>query len=187
MHFLEFIIDYRYVYVHGKRIRNGKKHHVTKALNILKILSNLTDRLTFLQIYGEVLRPKLDHGSQLYYSEKPNILNPLNSIHHFAISLSTEAFRSSLVQSLYVDAWEIFLQDRRSLEHFIRLHRLSESPASKAACVLHIQRHNFNNNRIPILFHIRIEQPKDKLIYRSLIIFNTPPTINHHGNIPLHL
>ena len=138
------------------------------------------DRLNLLRIYRAIIRPKLDYGCQVYSSAKLNILDPLNSIHHSALRFCTGAFRSSLVQSLYVDAGEMSLQDHRSqlsLQLYTRLHRLQDSPAFKAGCAPNIQRQHYDNNIVLIPFHIRIELLKEKL---KLPEFNIIPHSTHN-------
>ena len=57
---------------------------------------------------------------------------------------------------------------------------MPDSPAFKTACTPNIQRQHYNNNKVPIPFHIRIERLKEKLKLPELNIIphsthNEPP------------
>jgi len=104
-------------------------------LNLLKTLSRKTwggDRTTMLRLYRAYIRPKLDYGCTVYGSARVNILAMLDPVHNLAIRLSTRAFRSSPVQSLYAESGEPPLHTRRqqlSLQYYVRTKQLPQSPA----------------------------------------------------------
>ena len=130
--FLGLIWDKRLTWV--KHIKHIKKN-CTKRLDLLKIIANRdwgADKVTMMRIYRSVIRSKLDYGCQAYASAKPNILRMLDAVHHAGIRLSLGAFRSSPVQSMYVESSEPSLSSRRDivgLQHYARLLRLPTSPA----------------------------------------------------------
>ncbi|XP_023235538.1 uncharacterized protein LOC111634934 [Centruroides sculpturatus] len=66
-----------------------------------------------LRIYRALVRSKLDYGCIVYGSARESTLRMLDPIHHQALRLCTGAFRTSPVQSLYVDAYEPPLSLRR--------------------------------------------------------------------------
>ena len=105
---------------------------------MLKIIANRdwgADKVTMVRIYRSVIRSKLDYGCQAYAYAKPNILRMLDAVYHAGIRLSLGAFRSSPVQSMYVEASEPSLgsrQDIVGLQHYARLLRLLTSPAGSA-------------------------------------------------------
>ena len=80
-----------------------------KALNLLKVLSHTdwgADRTILLQLYRSLIRSKLDYGSIVYGSARPSYISSLDTVHHQGLRLALGAFRTSPVQSLYVEAEE---------------------------------------------------------------------------------
>ncbi|XP_023230422.1 uncharacterized protein LOC111630543 [Centruroides sculpturatus] len=76
-----------------------------------------------LRIYRALVCSKLDYGCIVYGSARKSTLRMLDPIHHQALRLCTGAFRTSPVQSLYVDAYEPPLSLRReqlSLFYYIK-------------------------------------------------------------------
>ncbi|KFM75393.1 RNA-directed DNA polymerase from mobile element jockey, partial [Stegodyphus mimosarum] len=87
-----------------------------KRLNLLKVLANTSwgaDRASLLRIYRALIGSKLDYGSVVYGSARPSMLLKLDPVHHQALRICSGAFRTSPVQSLYVDCHEPSLQLRR--------------------------------------------------------------------------
>ncbi|GFW33139.1 putative rna-directed dna polymerase from mobile element jockey-like protein [Trichonephila clavipes] len=73
-----------------------------KALNILKVLANTywgADRTSLLHLYRALIRSKLDYGSVVYSSACKSLLKVLDPVHHQALRLCLEAFRTSPVES----------------------------------------------------------------------------------------
>ncbi|GFT43274.1 putative RNA-directed DNA polymerase from transposon X-element [Trichonephila clavipes] len=88
----------------------------TKALNILKVLANTrwgADRTSLLRLYRALIRSKLDYVSVVYSSACKSLLKILYPVHHQALRLCLEAFRTSPVESLYSEAYEPPLDLRR--------------------------------------------------------------------------
>lgn len=86
----------------------------TQSLNILKILSHQsygTDKACLLRIFNSLIRSKIDYGSIVYQSATKSALKMLNAVHHLGLRLCTGAYRTSPVESLYVES------DMWSLEH----------------------------------------------------------------------
>ena len=109
------------------------KVNCTQRLDILKVLSHTTwgaDRTILLRLYRSIIRSKLDYGSMIYSSAKPNILSTLDPVHNAAIRLCTGAYRSSPVISLYADAGEPPLNHRRQqllLQFYARSQQMTSS------------------------------------------------------------
>jgi ribonuclease HI len=105
-----------------------------RSLNILRVLSNTSwgaDRTCLMQIYKSLIRSKLDYGSVVYGSARKSTLKRLNAIHHSALRLCCGAFRTSPVESLYVDCGETPLNNRReilSLQYYFRILSHSNHP-----------------------------------------------------------
>ena len=90
------------------------KARCRKSLNILKVISRTewgTDQTTLL--YRSLVRSKLDYGCIVYGSASKTALDKLDPVHNQGIRLSLGAFRSSPVESLYVEAHEPPLKIRR--------------------------------------------------------------------------
>ena len=87
-----------------------------KALNILKVVSSTdwgADKTILLNLYRSLVRSKLDYGSIVYGSARKSYLKILDTVHHQGLRLALGAFRTSPVESLYVEANEPSLYNRR--------------------------------------------------------------------------
>ncbi|XP_067121864.1 uncharacterized protein [Centruroides vittatus] len=121
--FLGVVFDQKLTFL--SHLRNLKSRCL-KSLNLLKVLccsSWGADKCLMLRIYRALVRSKLDYGSVVYGSTRESTLRMLDPIHHQALRLCTGAFRTSPVQSLYVDAYEPPLSLRReqlSLFYYIK-------------------------------------------------------------------
>ena len=91
-----------------------KKCH--KAMNIIKVLSYSnwgSDTKTLLSLFRALVRSKLDYGSIVYRTAKKEKLECLNVLHRQGLRLCLGAFKSSPIESLYVEANEPPLEIRR--------------------------------------------------------------------------
>ena len=110
------------------------KKKALKALNILKCIGNTewgADRKVMLRLYRSLIRSKLDYGCIVYGSARKSYLQMLYPIHNQGLRLCLGAFRTSPVESVYVDAHEPSLGARRA--------KLSLQYATKIK-LLHIMR-----------------------------------------------
>ena len=111
------------------------KARCQKSLNILKVLSRTewgADRTTLLKLYRSLVRSKLDYGCIVYGSASKTALAKLDPVHNQGLRLSLGAFRSSPVESLYVEAHEPPLEIRRdklALQYVLKLKANPENPA----------------------------------------------------------
>ena len=111
------------------------KARCQKSLNILKVLSRTewgADRITLLKSYRSLVRSKLDYGCLVYGSASKTALAKLDPVHNQGLRLSLGAFRSSPVESLYVEAHEPPLEIRReklALQYTIKLKANPGNPA----------------------------------------------------------
>ena len=105
-----------------------------KALNLLKVVSRFdwgADSIVLLRLYRAFVRSKLDYGSIVYGSSRKSYIEMLDTVHHQGIRLSLGAFRTSPVESLYVEANEESLYRRRerlSLQYSIKLSSTPNNP-----------------------------------------------------------
>ncbi len=106
-----------------------------KALNLLRFVANNdwgADRKVLHRLYIAHVRSKIDYGCTVYGSACKSALRTLDPIHHQGLRLCLGAFRTSNAQSLYTEANEPSLHDRRqklSLQYAIKLHSNQANPA----------------------------------------------------------
>ena len=121
--FLGLIFDQKLTWI--PHIINLKARAI-RALNILKIIvknNTKTETKLLLNIYRALVRSKLDYGCQIYGTASPSAVKMLDTVHHQALRLCTGAFRTSPVESIYVEAGEPSLKDRRmslQLQYYVR-------------------------------------------------------------------
>ena len=65
-------------------------------------------------LYRALIRSKLDYGCSVYGSARPSYIKRLDTVHNQGLRLCLGAFRTSPVQSLYVEANESPLDMRRT-------------------------------------------------------------------------
>ena len=117
------------------------KARCLKALDVLKVLAATewgADSTILLQLYRALVRAKLDYGSIVYGSARKSYIKLLDPVHHQGLRLSLGVFRTSPIQSLYVEAREPSLENRRlkqSLQYTVKLKPNPLNPAH--ACVFH--------------------------------------------------
>ena len=93
------------------------KSRCTKSLDLIKVLSNTiwgVDRKILLRLYRALIPSKLDYGCIVYGSARPSYIKRLDTVHNQGLRLFLGAFRTSPVQSLYVEAIEPPLDMRRT-------------------------------------------------------------------------
>ena len=82
-----------------------------------------------------MIRSKLDYGCIVYGSARPSYIKRLDTVHNQGLRLCLGAFRTSPVQSLYVEANEPPLDMRRThlyLQYGIKLMSNEVNPAYSA-------------------------------------------------------
>ncbi|GFV99622.1 putative RNA-directed DNA polymerase from transposon X-element [Trichonephila clavipes] len=86
-----------------------------KSLNLLKVLSNTSweaDRTSLLRVYQAIVLSRIDYGCVVYGSACNSILKKLEPVHNMALRICSGAFRTSPVQSLYVNCNQLPLDLR---------------------------------------------------------------------------
>ena len=86
---------------------NDLSNRVKKSLNILKVVSHFNwgaDRTTLLKLYTSLCLSKLDYACQIYGSACRTLLEKLDVVHNMGLRICTGAYRTSPVDSLYVDS-----------------------------------------------------------------------------------
>ena len=109
-----------------------------EATNILRVVAHTKwggDRDTLLMLYRAIVRSKLDYGCIVYGSASSSNLKKLNSIHNTGLRLALGAFCTSPVWSLYAEANEAPLEERRlklSMHYFLKIRANPDNPAYSA-------------------------------------------------------
>jgi hypothetical protein len=146
-HFLGLLLDAE---LNWKEHVGELRKKCLQTLNILKVLSNTTwdaDRQSLLRIYRALVRSKLDYASFIYSSASDATLRRLDTVHHSGLRIALGAFRTSPVLSLYAEAGEPSLADRRNYlmgSYVIKMKALSHHPSHKVLLDTRFDRH-FNN------------------------------------------
>ena len=146
---------------------NYLKKRCTKAMNLLKILSNMdwgADQSTLLQLYRSLIRSKLDYGCMVYGSAAKTVLKQLDSIHNQALRLCLGAFRSSPIESLNVEANEpplSFRRDRIAMKYGLKLKANSENPAHNFVYPTNYQYRTTLERRATPAFRVRFQRLLD--------------------------
>ena len=110
------------------------KTRCLKALNIKCVSSTKWggDQKTLLNLYRALVRSKLNYGSIIYGSARKTYLKILDTVHHQGLRLALGAFCTSPIPSLYVEADEPSLSERRvklSLQYITKLKSNPTNPA----------------------------------------------------------
>lgn len=159
--FLGLIFDRKLTFLpHVKDL----KRKCLKASNVLKILSHRSwgaDRKTLHRIYTSTVRARLDYACFVYGSARPSVLKALDTVHHLGLRLVLGAFRTTPVQSLYVQSNEWSLERRRfylGASYGLRIKGYPQHPALPCVEGTRSERLFINKpNAIPV-YSIRLQQ-----------------------------
>ena len=95
---------------------NMLANKVRHSLNILKVVSHFdwgADRTTLLRLYKSLCLSKIDYACQIYSSACKSHLEKLDVVHNLALRICTGAYRTSPVESLYIESGIPPLEIRR--------------------------------------------------------------------------
>ncbi|GBL94579.1 putative RNA-directed DNA polymerase from transposon X-element [Araneus ventricosus] len=151
--FLGIIFDRKLTFL--SHIRYLRKR-CERLLNILKVLSNTSwgaDRTSLLRIYESVILSRIDYGCVVYGSACASNLKKIDPLHHSALRICSGAFRTSPIDSLYVECFQMPLSLRRqklSINYYFKVmsvsnHLLSSQHVSRALTRLY----NARPSKIP--------------------------------------
>ena len=145
--FLEVIFDRRLSFVpHLKYVKKKDLKVMTK--NVIGNTEWGADRKVMFRPYRSLVRFKLDYGCTVYESARKTYLQMLDPVQNLGLRLCLGAFRTSPVESLYVDAHEPSSRARRaklSLQYASKIKSVPKHPARDAVF----------NNKYMKLFHAR--------------------------------
>ena len=114
------------------------KTQCKEALNLVWVVAHLKwggDRNTLLILYRAIVRSKLDYGCMVYCTASNTDLWQLDSIHNSGLRLALGAFCTSPVSSMYTEANESPLEERRlklSMHYYLKTRACIDSPAHGA-------------------------------------------------------
>ena len=113
--FLGIILDSKLTWVpYLKKI----KEKAFSNINLLKIISSSkfkTNTENLLNIYKTLYLPQIEYGSTAYHTATVSNLKLLDPIHHKCLRICLGAFRTTPIQSLYVESNIPSLENRRKI------------------------------------------------------------------------
>ena len=149
--FLNLLYDSKLTFVpHIKMLKNKS----LKALNILQFVSSTdwgADSTVLLKLDRSMNRSKLNYGCIVYGSTRPSYIKLLDTVRHQGLRLSLGAFRTSPVESLYVEA---NLENRRiklGMQYATKLKACPSNSPYDCVLILYMKMFTINN---PIQFNL---------------------------------
>ncbi|GFW21974.1 putative RNA-directed DNA polymerase from transposon X-element [Trichonephila clavipes] len=185
--FLGVIFDRRLTFLpHILQLRK----RCEKSLNLLKVLSNTSwgaDRTSLLRVYQAIVLSRIDYGCVVYGSACNSTLKKLDPVHHMALRICSGAFRTSPVQSLYVNCHQLPLDLRRrklSLAYYFKILSVPSHPLQNVYMSTSMKRlydarpSNIRPFMDRMKLHIsELDLPNVRIQQRNLFLFqpwNTP-------------
>ena len=114
------------------------KTQCKEALNLIRVVAHLKwggDRDTLLMLYRAIVRSKFDYGCIVYGTASNTNLRQLDSIHNSGLRLALGAFCTSPESSLYTEANEAPLEERRlklSMLYYVKTRACIANPTHHA-------------------------------------------------------
>lgn len=133
--FLGVILDKKLSFIPHIKYLKGKTQ---KALNILKVLAHTrwgAEYSVLKHIYKATIQSQLDYGSFIYGAARTSYTKPLNTVIHQGLRLCMGAYRTTPVNSLYVESHEpppYLRKLQLSLQYAIKTYGNKENPAHQA-------------------------------------------------------
>ena len=109
-----------------------------KAMNLLKVVAKMdwgADRSVLMRLYRSFVRSRLEYGCAVFSSARKSYLKKLEPIQNQGLRICLGAFRTSPMQSLYVEANEppLYLRfDKLSIQYALKLRSNPDNPAYDA-------------------------------------------------------
>ncbi|GFV18638.1 putative RNA-directed DNA polymerase from transposon X-element [Trichonephila clavipes] len=154
------------------------------------VLSNTSwgaDRTSLLRVYQAIVLSRIDYGCVAYGSACNSTLQKLDPVHHMALRICSGAFRTSPVQSLYVNCHQLPLDLRRrklSLAFYFKILSLPSHPLQNVYMSTSMKRlydarpSNIRPFMDRMKLHIsELDLPNVRIQQRNLFLFqpwNTP-------------
>ena len=168
------------------------------ALNLLKVVSKMdwgADRSVLLRLYRSLIRSKLDYGCIVYSSARKSYLQKLQPIQNQGLRLCLGAFRTSPVQSLYVEANEMPLYlrwEKLSLQYALKLRSNPRNPTYERTFTPKFEHFYTSKPNAIRSFGFRIEEAFPQVCSEpdniaSVFLPDEPPWTNNEIKIDLSL
>ena len=106
-----------------------------KAMNLLKVVAKMdwgADKSVLVRLYHSFVRSRLDYGCAVFSSARKSYLKKLEPIQNQGLRICLGAFRTSPMQSLYVEASEppLYLRfDKLCVQYALKLRSNPDNPA----------------------------------------------------------
>ena len=150
-----------------------------KSLNLLKVISGFdwgADKKSLLRIYDALCRSKLDYGCHIYSSASKSNLDALNIVHNMGLCICSGAFRTSPVESLYVDTHQLPLDlrlEELGLRYLMRIKCIPDNPSNKVICQVDASKFG---HRSSTPFLVRLDQSVNDLPLKTQSILEVIPS-----------
>ena len=111
------------------------KLKVKTSMNILKGVSGFSrgaDKKPFLKLYDSLCWSKLDYGCQFYSSASKALLSQLDVMHNMGLRICSGAFKTSPIESIYVDTEHMPLDLKREelgLRYLVGIKSFPKNPS----------------------------------------------------------
>ena len=131
------------------------KEKTFSKINLLKIIASSkykTNTQDLLNIYKALILPKIEYGTLAYHTAAPTYLKILDPIHHKCLRICLGAFRTTPINSLYVESNIPSLNIRRKIaciQYYFRNQEIEKRTIST----------NFQNPNIDLAFINRKKGP----------------------------
>ncbi|GFT03178.1 probable RNA-directed DNA polymerase from transposon X-element [Trichonephila clavipes] len=145
------------------------------------------DRTSLLRVYQAIVLSRIDYGCVAYGSACNSTLQKLDPVHHMALRICSGAFRTSPVQSLYVNCHQLPLDLRRrklSLAYYFKILSVPSHPLQNVYMSTSMKRlydarpSNIRPFMDRMKLHIsELDLPNVRIQQRNLFLFqpwNTP-------------
>ncbi|GFX40185.1 putative RNA-directed DNA polymerase from transposon X-element [Trichonephila clavipes] len=119
---------------------------VAPDIRFLGVLSNTSlgaDRTLLLRVYQAIVLSRIEYGCVVYGSACNSTLKKLDPVHHMALRICSGAFRTSPVQSLYVNCNQLPLDLRRrklSLAYYFKILSVPSHPLQNVYMITSMKR-----------------------------------------------
>ena len=132
-------------------------------MNILKVVSGFSwgaDKKSLLKLYDSLCRSKLDYGCQFYSSACKTLLSQLDVVHSMGLRLCSGAFKTSPIESIYVDTEHMPLGLRREELGLRYLMRIKSAPKNPSLQLLKddTSSQRFRGSRSSKPFQVRLNE-----------------------------
>ena len=168
------------------------KIKVKKSLDILRVVSGFSwgaPKESLLRLYDSICRSKIEYGCQIYSSACATKLKELDVVHNTGLRICSGAFKTSPVESLYVDTEELPLDLRREelgLRYMLKLKGSPDNPASNV--IKQCDPRKFDGPRSSKPFPVRLNATVEEVNIKNQSIkeissLKTPPWLTPEPSV----